>query len=196
MPKIIDVEKKKREIAINSINVFLEHGFFQTKFADIAEVCGMGRTSIYKYFNNKEEIYFYILQLGFEYFEEQYQKICSNTTLTYMDKLKKLIDIYLINIGEQDITKRFVKFFLTVHFKQSMIEKKVQKLSDRIYQSIKELLAGAVREQEIIKIDVIAMSALIHAILEAISIQKSIKCYVDIQSQIKSLNILIDGLKY
>lgn len=49
-------EKKKNEIIGTAAQLFLEKGFENVALSDIAEEIKMGRTTIYEYFENKNEI--------------------------------------------------------------------------------------------------------------------------------------------
>ncbi len=54
---MIDKEKIKRKIIIDAGDIFSRFGFRKTTMSDIARKTGMGKSSIYYYFNSKEEIF-------------------------------------------------------------------------------------------------------------------------------------------
>lgn len=56
MPKIVNREKKRSEIAKKAIEVFAERGFQATTIQDIADAAHLGKGTIYHYFKTKEEI--------------------------------------------------------------------------------------------------------------------------------------------
>ncbi len=55
MPKIVDKDEKKRNIAIASIDLFAEHGL-KTSMESIAKAANVGKGTVYLYFKTKEEI--------------------------------------------------------------------------------------------------------------------------------------------
>lgn len=56
MPKIVDREKKRAEIAQKAIEVLAKRGFQATTIQDIADAASLGKGTIYHYFKTKEEI--------------------------------------------------------------------------------------------------------------------------------------------
>lgn len=55
-PRLVDREQKKLQIIGSAFTVFQEKGFESTKMADIAKVAGIGKGTIYEYFNSKEQL--------------------------------------------------------------------------------------------------------------------------------------------
>lgn len=53
----IEHEKRKQEILEKALDVFIEEGYEDTTFQKIAERCGITRTILYLYFNNKKQIF-------------------------------------------------------------------------------------------------------------------------------------------
>ncbi|OPY89657.1 MAG: Fatty acid metabolism regulator protein [Syntrophaceae bacterium PtaU1.Bin231] len=56
MPKIVDRDKKRSEIARKAIEVLARRGFQATTIQDIADASGLGKGTVYHYFKTKEEI--------------------------------------------------------------------------------------------------------------------------------------------
>ena len=128
MPKKVDTEEKKLEIANKAIPVFSEKGYYNTNLKDISKACNMGRTTLYQYFNNKDEIYFYILELGMSFFRMTYDSIKNDESLTNLDKVEKLIEYLVINLNGQTVSKAFIDFWLMVRHNNKNLEKELTKL--------------------------------------------------------------------
>jgi AcrR family transcriptional regulator len=60
MPKIVNRDKKRSEIAQKAIALLAKKGFQATTIQDIADAAGLGKGTIYHYFKTKEEILFVI----------------------------------------------------------------------------------------------------------------------------------------
>lgn len=56
-PKIINKEKKKQQILEAAIRVFAKLGLPNTKMLHIAEAAGIGKGTIYEYFESKEDLF-------------------------------------------------------------------------------------------------------------------------------------------
>jgi AcrR family transcriptional regulator len=67
MPKIVNRDKKRSEIAQKAIALLAKKGFQATTIQDIADAAGLGKGTIYHYFKTKEEI---LLVISEELFHE------------------------------------------------------------------------------------------------------------------------------
>lgn len=56
-PKIVDKQKRKREILAAAFELFVEKGYHKTTLGDIARAAGMGQGTLYYYFPAKEQIF-------------------------------------------------------------------------------------------------------------------------------------------
>lgn len=54
---VIDHEERKRIIISKSIQLFAEQGYDGVTYQKIADCCGIARTTLYKYFRNKRDIF-------------------------------------------------------------------------------------------------------------------------------------------
>lgn len=57
MPKIVEVESKRREILAAAAAIFARHGYHGTNLQRVAEQAGMGKSSLYHYFPTKEALF-------------------------------------------------------------------------------------------------------------------------------------------
>ena len=63
MPKKIDHEERKEHILKAALDVFAEAGYGNANLSLIAERAGISRPTVYQYFHDKEEIYYYAVKL-------------------------------------------------------------------------------------------------------------------------------------
>lgn len=63
MPKKIDHEERKENILKTALNVFADVGYREANLSLIAEKVGLSRPTIYQYFKDKDEIYYYAVKL-------------------------------------------------------------------------------------------------------------------------------------
>jgi AcrR family transcriptional regulator len=54
--KIVDKDKRKKEIAYVALELFAENGFEATSISRIAHAAGIGKGTVYEYFKSKDEI--------------------------------------------------------------------------------------------------------------------------------------------
>ncbi len=63
MPKKIDHEERKETILSTALEVFAKEGYHDSNLSLIAEAAGISRPTVYQYFHNKDEIYYYAVKL-------------------------------------------------------------------------------------------------------------------------------------
>jgi len=94
MAIIVNKEEKRRAIALSCSELLLEHGISDLTISQIAKTAGVGKGTIYEYFENKEDIVFEIIT-------------------TYMMEFEvRLFEI----IGESQTIKEKVYHFLSLLF--------------------------------------------------------------------------------
>lgn len=102
MPKIINVEQRKRVISEKALQVFIQDGFQNAQLARIAEECRIGRTTIYQYFKSKHDLYKTVMDKVSERVDREYQAIIEDATLSAFDKIR----IFIHRILEGSLQRR------------------------------------------------------------------------------------------
>ncbi len=72
MPKIVNRDKKRSEIAQKAIAVLAKRGFQATTIQEIADAAGLGKGTIYHYFKTKEEILLVVSEQMFREMERSF----------------------------------------------------------------------------------------------------------------------------
>jgi len=79
MPKIVDHEQRRAELAMCAAEVFSKHGFQETSMLDVAEAAGVAKGSLYRYFTSKDELLSYITRDFVEAFDRSIRETISTT---------------------------------------------------------------------------------------------------------------------
>jgi len=77
MAIIVDKEKKRTDIACSCKEILLEYGIKNLTIAHIAKTAGIGKGTVYEYFENKEDIVFEIITTFITEHEKQLYAIIS-----------------------------------------------------------------------------------------------------------------------
>ncbi len=88
-----------REIVKASLYVFGRDGFFGASMEEIANKCGIAKSSIYFYFKDKKELFKEALKLALEK-EEKMLKRVKSMKACFEDKIKSLIRQYLSGLNQ------------------------------------------------------------------------------------------------
>lgn len=144
MPKIVDREKKRAEIAQKAIEVLAKRGFRATTIQDIADAAGLGKGTIYHYFKTKEEILWAVSEQMFRETERSLGAALLRINEP-MDKLVALIEEAL-HITE-DLEHLFIIYselwLITVRGESTGDFVQILK---RLQNDMKNLVAGLINE--------------------------------------------------
>ncbi len=83
---IVDKEQKRHDIALACRDLLLENGIENLTISQIAQTAGVGKGTIYEYFENKEDIVFEIIST----FLYQYQQQLKELIVSPLDVRQKL----------------------------------------------------------------------------------------------------------
>ena len=70
MPRIVDKQKKAEAIRGAALEVFRKTGYHRTRMADIARAAGIGKGTLYEYFENKA----HILRVAFDQYFDAFRQ--------------------------------------------------------------------------------------------------------------------------
>lgn len=197
MPKIVDYEKKRQEIIEKAIQVFIRDGYYLTNLSSIAKECGMGRTTLYQYFRNKEEIFLYSVRNVFDAITVDYRQVIEKPNLSFLEKIKEVFAIlsshYKEDKGKMLIVSELSLIIQRHNFKDIEIEK--NKFISKLANKFKFLLEQGIKSKEIKEIDTDTMAYTLYTLVKSLIFQPSISSDIAIEEYLYNINLLIDGLR-
>ncbi len=194
MPKIIDYDKKKQEIIEKAKIVFAKRGYHNTSLSHISKKCGMGRTTIYQYFKNKDEIFYHTVGSTLEEIQTQVEVIVTNEELSFTEKLKQVV--HQLTEGQED-NNTFILLLETLLILNRGTNEVLEKIKDdiqRLKDTIENLIREAIEKKEIKPVDSKSFAETIYTFIETFTLKK-ISNKGDSKVKVEFLNLLIDGLK-
>jgi len=130
MPKIVDKDERRSEIAKKAIEILAKKGIEKTTIQDIASAAGIGKGTVYEYFDSKMDI---VKQVTIEFMNEfnvmaeafknsdrtqiEMLRVMLGYTVEYLDSFETLayvyMEIFLMNIrgGMPEMKKLFDAMF-------------------------------------------------------------------------------------
>ena len=99
MPKGIplteeELDRRRKEIFDASVHLFLEKGFNEATMREIANAAGIGKSTLYDYFNSKDEILISYFENEIQKITERAQEIASQE-LDIVEKLRQIMQKHL-----------------------------------------------------------------------------------------------------
>lgn len=71
-PKVVDKEQRRKDIALSCLDLIHEVGIKKLTVAQAAQTAGIGKGTIYEYFENKDDIVFEIINMHIEAHHKQF----------------------------------------------------------------------------------------------------------------------------
>ncbi|WP_295417658.1 TetR/AcrR family transcriptional regulator [Sulfurovum sp.] len=123
MAIIVNKEEKRRNIALSCRELLLEHGIDNLTIAQIAKTAGVGKGTVYEYFENKEDIVFEIITTFITEHEKRLEEI-SRADIPTKEKLFHFFYLLFENETAKkhlNIYKEFLAISL-MHETRAMLE--------------------------------------------------------------------------
>jgi len=158
MAKVINKEEKRKEIALSCKNILLEKGIKNITIAELAKAAGIGKGTVYEYFENKEDIVFEIVNT----FIEEYNMDLLKRINTAKNTFEKLLIFFEFFYNDNEFInhyKEFLAISLTNPSKE-IIEFKTK--TKKFYYSVLEnILKEGIEKKELIK-DAVKLKKIIY----------------------------------
>lgn len=149
MPIIVDKAQKKRDIALSCKKLFIDKSINDLTISEVAKTAGVGKGTIYEYFNNKEEIVFEIINLLMQEYNVRKEKKIQAASST-KDKIKVFFHLFYEQNEEElrKIYKEFVSISLVNQNSQMM--KFQTECSNRYFTWFQTIIQEGVEKGELI----------------------------------------------
>lgn len=142
--------KRRHEIFHQVVNVFLEKGFQETSMREIAEVAGLGKSTLYDYFRTKDEILVY-------YFEDQLNDLMVEAQqIAIQNKAadQRLSEITQMHMEFLQANKNlFLKMSMEIQRLKPESQKKIQEKRHAYQDLIRALIDEGIREGAFRQVD-------------------------------------------
>lgn len=142
--------RRRHEIFHQVVNIFLKKGFQETSIREIAEATGLGKSTLYDYFRNKDEILVY-------YFEDQLNDLTVEAQQLAMQNKsadKRLREIIQMHMEFLQANKNlFMKMSMEAQRLKPESQKKIQEKRHAYQDLLRALIEEGIREGTFRRVD-------------------------------------------
>ncbi len=195
MPKIVDYKRTKDMIVNEAMNLFLNKGYHNTTILDISRRCNMGRTTLYKYFRNKEGILYYAISQSIKMLKEDFKNIMELQDVSFIEKIKMVISKVVIEYPKNNRFIALSDLRENWSVDDSKVLVKAGEYARELRNIFNDLLQAGMKSKEIRQHDREKMAYTLYAIIESIVLHFSNNKNIALSEQLNTVNILIDGLR-
>lgn len=195
MPKIVDHEQRKREIVTKALEVFSQSGYHDANLLKIASQCGYSRTTLYKYFKNKDEIFYFALESLFSKLEYDSQAVAQSYVVPIIDRIKEVFKTIIDDFTEnRNSAFLLLDLWSRLKHENTPFAEKLRKRTLSLNAVFESLLEEGMKNGTIKMIDTRAMSFALLSLAESYIIHAVISGPISMEAGLNSLTILLSGL--
>ena len=193
MPKIVDYEQRRREIAEKAIPVFAKDGFHDANLSKIAELCGFGRTTIYKYFKDKDEIFLFVLDGIFDSFERAAEAAAKNGTA--IERLSSLLGgMVRGSLDDRDRMLIVLDLLLKLRRDETGYAKGIRDRIAKLKSYLERALAEGMASGELRQGDPTALAHVLFSLVESFVLQHSLFESFSYDMAMEATRLRLEGL--
>lgn len=192
---VIDHEARKRDIIAKSIQLFAEQGYDGVTYQKIADSCAIARTTLYKYFRNKREIFNTAIWGVTNLLISRFEAVLSSTTSAVV-RLDRIMCAVLTLLFEQRVIITVIlDYILAGQRAGHNMRKTISCHTIGLRRIIHSLLIEGVRNGEFRKVNTRLATDLIYAHMEAAILRLTVSQNADYDELTALLHQTIETLK-
>ena len=196
MAIVVEHDKRRHDILERSLDVFATEGYEDTTFQKIADSCGVTRTTLYIYFDNKKDIFIGSLKQILIAMELDLNAIIDDESLSAHDALYKMA-MCIIDYCEQNLKLFNVLHAYLLQLKKSK-ENPREKINRRIIRMrhmLSTVIIRGIKSGEFKKdLNVHSVVELIYILVESSIFRIAVLESEDLSEVRKAIAPAIDGL--
>lgn len=182
MPKKIDHEARKEKILQTALRVFGREGYRDSNLSLIASECGISRPTIYQYFKDKEEIYYYAVKLVTGRMFNKYAAFAWSTEQDYIARIDHIcLDIMQTASQSEGELTSLVDVMLQMKKEGRDFNEIIMRRTAKLAILFKRLLRAGIQEGQIIPCDLNKVSDHLLLLLESSCFQVAFLDTFDMQ---------------
>lgn len=195
MAIIVEHDKRKKEILLKSLDVFVDEGYEDVTFQKIADRCGITRTTLYIYFKNKHEIFLGSIKELVSILEQTILKNINDSSITCQQALRNIL-LSIIDTCQENKKLFIIILTYLLQVKKSGIDtnERVRRRVVRLKHHLSTILIRGIKNKEFIDKPVKQMNELLYGLIESAIFRLAILNQENLDDSREAINIAIDGL--
>jgi AcrR family transcriptional regulator len=168
MSIVVEHEKRRKEILVKAIDVFVDDGFENTTIQKIADHCGITRTTLYIYFRNKKDIFNFSIKQLLLKFEEAIHLIRSDSSMGCLEKITKVVLDILQRLEENRLLLSVILDYL-IHLSKNSgdPEQRIRRRTVKLRHILASMVIEGVKSGELKPVNIKSADDFLYSLFEA-----------------------------
>ena len=150
---VIDHEARRFAIISKSLQLFAEHGYDGVTYQKIADSCGIARTTLYKYFRNKRQIFNYAVGEAARISNQRFKQILNPEDSAFV-RLNHLMHAVLTLLFERNIMMTVIlDYLLAAQRSGANVERNIRQHTVTFKHILHRLILEGIRNGELKRMD-------------------------------------------
>ncbi len=195
--KIVDHEERRNEVLSKALSLFARMGYEQVTYQQLADVCGLSRTALYKYFPNKKDVFDNALYHLVQYIGSQLkEKVRQNPTMNAAERLEMLAKMSIdMCVDNPELLQTIIEYLLAQKRQGESVERKIRRHTVTFRCEIKNFVQDGIASGEFRQVSPIRFSDMFFSLLQAAVIRIIFYDDADKDHLIVQCKTLIDSIK-
>ena len=189
--------KRSKEILKKSLTLIAERGYGDVTYQQIADATGLGRTTPYKYFKNKREIFDKALKMLVEEIGVDFENgVKEHPDLSVVEKIR-LIMMQLIDMmfTSPQLLQTVVEYLIGLRRSGEPTSKRVRLHTIGFYRVLARLVREGINNGELRQMDCLMATEELYALLETATLRITLMESVEREQLIEMCDFALDGMK-
>ena len=198
MSIVVNHDKRQKMILKKSMKLFAEYGYADVTYQKIADKCGIARTTLYKYFQNKREVFDATVREVTVVLEHRYFEIMNTEGLSYEERLRQMMYSIIDKVFEQKVILSVIlDYLLSLQRSGNEVSRKVRRHTIKVRLLFREILIGGIERGEFKKVNIRVVNDALYSICEAVIFKVTVAeiGYVTKEKCYDVVDLFIEGIK-
>ena len=180
-----------------ALALFARMGYEQVTYQQLADVCGLSRTALYKYFPNKKDVFDNALYHLVKYIgSELKEKVRQNPTMNAGERLEMLAKMSIdMCVSNPELLRTIIEYLLAQKRQGESVERKIRRHTVTFRCEIKNLVQAGIASGEFRQVSPIHFADMFFSIVQATVIRIIFYDDADKDQLIVQCKTLIDSIR-
>ncbi|MDR1269686.1 MAG: TetR/AcrR family transcriptional regulator [Planctomycetaceae bacterium] len=193
----VDHQQRRNMILERAFALFAEEGYSGVTYQKIANRCDISRTAIYKYFQNKEEIFTYAVKLATGNLNTMVEKILDRKEWTPLEKIVRILHLTVRMLEDNRVFLTVVlDYVLTQKQSGKDVKRKVRRHTFGMKFLLSRLLREAIAAGELTVRNVETAASHLYGILESYVLNLTVTEILDAKDCIELIDQYLENMKH
>ena len=192
----VDHEERRNQIMRKTLRLIGERGYEGVTTQQIADVCGLSRTTLYKYYTNKREIFDQaILKMVVSIGEDFNAALADSPQLSSADKIRLLYANVIATMRKDPpLIQAIIEYLIGLRRCGEPVAARVRRHTIGMHRLLIRLFREGVEKGEFKRMDCESVAEMVYALLETATMRLTLLESFD-QKQFETLlNAILDGV--